>query len=287
MAAASDPEDDAELGDLDNEEDVTEQMNGTDNEGDVGHENENSSIYENPSECETPQDNVTAIEAKPNRQMENFDGTTLAEIHAVPKTAESDCCGEGVIVATNDSNGEFDEDCVNGEIQLTQQEQSAAMDGILQPTKDNSTDVEIHAENSNSDGEDNIWVGGDTAGENQEQGFFEDDENNEDSSGGDKSNDEKDSGDQKDDEEDDEYNAEDEEKDEEEDEEEEDDEEEDEDAQDEEEEDEEEEDEEEDEGEEDEDDEEEGVDDEENNNNELYTNDLKIDFPVHCRYFLV
>ena len=217
MAAASDPEDDAELGELENEEVVTEQMNGTDNEGDVGHENDNYSIYENPSEGETPRDNVTAIEAYPNRLQaaesdggltENFDETTLAEIHAVPQTAETDCSGKGVINATNDSNGDFDEDCVNGETQFAQQEQSAAMDGILQPTQDNSTDVEIHAENSNSDGEDNKRVDGDTAGENQEQGFFEDDENNEDSSGGDESNDENDSGDEKDDEEDDEDNAE-------------------------------------------------------------------------------
>ena len=198
MAAASDPEDDAELGELENEEVVTEQMNGTDNEGDVGHENENSSIYENPSECETPQDNVTAVEAKPNRQMENFDGTTLAEIHAVPQTAETDCSGKGVINATNDSNGDFDEDRVNGDSQLAEQQQSVAMNGILQPTQDDNTDEERDAEKSNIDGEDNIWEGGDTAGENQEQGFVQEDENNEDCTGGDESEDEKDSGDEND-----------------------------------------------------------------------------------------
>ena len=236
------------MGELENEEVVTEQMNGTDNEGDVGHENDNSSIYENPSEGETPQDNVTAIEANPNRlqaadsdggQTENFDETTLAEIHAVPQTAETDCSGKGVINATNDSNWEFDEDCVDEDTQLVEQEQSVAMNGILQPTQDDNTDEERDAEKSNIDGEDNIWEGGDTAGENQEQGFVQEDENNEDGSGGDESEDEKDSGDEND----------------------------------------------EDDAEEDEDNDEE-EDDEENNDNELNTNNLNIDFPAHCRYFL-
>ena len=248
MAAASDPEDDAELGELENEEVVTEQMNGTDNEGDVGHENDNSSIYENPSEGETPRDNLTAIELNPNRlqaaesdgcQAENFDETTLAEIHAVPQTAETDCSGKGVINATNDSNWEFDEDCVDGDTQLAEQEQSVAMNGILQPTQDDYTDEERDAENSSMGGEDNLWEGGDTAGEKQEQGFVEEDENNEDGRSGDESKDKKDSGDENDEddaEEDEDYDEED--------------------------------------------------DDEETNDNELITNDLNIDFPAHCRYFL-
>ena len=101
------------------------------------------------------------------------------------------------------------------------------------------THDERDAEKSNIDGEDNIWEGGHTAGENQEQGFVQEDENKTLLRSGDESKDEKDSGDENDEddaEEDEDYDEED--------------------------------------------------DDEETNDNELITNDLNIDFPAHCRYFL-